>query len=596
MSGETPGGWRAFARRRGPGAMILLTLLLVAVIVQILVITRRGASPETCVPLALTLLALVTNGWWCRPARAAYPPASPNKTAKAQRSKWLVAAASVVLAIWPRYTRLDQGLTVDEITKVESGILGHWETQADGHRHFHGITWEEALHSREAWTDTFKVGPWGYLEAKAGHVLLGGSGDGTQPVRERGLRLFPFVSGILTVGLIALLSTLIAGPRAGLAAGLILALHPGHIMVSTTIGASSTMLFCFAAAILSLIKALETNRWPWWLALAAAQAACFLCNGVSVGALAGLNAGGVAAILASRSGDDRLSHLLRLLFPAALGVVWLMTMDPFVYSSQAPDMTFRDQWSQVAAGIPDTESGSGFSLAHIAGDTPWRGVSVRWFLLLCAGAGLLVMLFQDWRTRAVAGCVLTGYFLCPESVTILLLALLLPPVLACAGAGLARLSPGSKRLGHAAVFVAVVYALTTLPVLHRLMALPALPVREVAAAAKETEADGKTMRASPDTVATFYDPEVRVVRTLAELNDVVDAANEQGQSLRVYHTMVEGNGERQSLREELEKSGRFQLVQEFTALELQNHCRLYRYQPKERIIHLNLKQEKKPVP
>jgi hypothetical protein len=577
--------------------MILLALLLVAAVVQMLAIIRRGASPETCVPLAMTLLALVTNGWWCRSARAAYPAAPLSRgTAKARRATWLVAGASVVLAIWPRYTRLDQGLTADEMVKVETGILGHWETQADGQRHFHPITWQETLHAREAWTDTFKVGPWGYLEARAGHVLLGGSSDGTEPARERGLRLFPFASGILTVGLIALLSTLIAGPRAGLAAGLILALHPGHVMVSTTIGASSTMLLCFAAAILSLMKALETNRWPWWLALAAAQAACFLCNGASLGALVGLNAGGVAAILASRAGDDRLSHLLRLLLPVALGVVWLVTMDSFEYSSQWPDNALRDQWSQVVGGIPDTESGSGFSLTHIARDTPWRGVSARWFLLLCAGAGLLVMLFQDWRSRAVAACVLTGYFLCPESVTILFLALLLPPVLACAGAGLARLSPRNKRLGHAPVFIGVVYALTTLPVLHRLMALPALPIREVAAAAKRTGADAKAMTASPDASAVFYDPEVRVVRTLTELNDVVDAANEQGRSLRVYHRMAEGGEERRSLLEELEKSGRFQLVQEFTALELQNHCRLYRYQPKERIIHLNLKAEKKPVP
>jgi hypothetical protein len=234
-------------------------------------------------------------------------------------------------------------------------------------------------------------------------------------------------------------------------------------------------------------------------------------------------------------------------------------------------------------------------MAQVTGEAMWRGLSVSWVLPVCAIAGLLFMVLQDWRTRLVSVSLGLGIVASVKPVAMMFAVLLLPLALSWAGAGLANFFPRQRRLLHAAVFIAVIYVLTILPALHAVMALPCQPLREVATAALQATPDSRTITATfPSTGdARLYDREVHIIESITELNGLIDVAYEEDRPFFVYHRL----GERypadwEEIREELEKSGRFQLLQEFAGIEAQEGCRLYRYQPKEKIIHLNLKPEK----
>jgi hypothetical protein len=149
------------------------------------------------------------------------------------------------------------------------------------------------------------------------------------------------------------------------------------------------------------------------------------------------------------------------------------------------------------------------------------------------------------------------------------------------------------------VAIAVIYVLTILPAMHAVMVLPGQPIRDVVRVCRpEAVSDDRTITATfPSTGgARLYDERAHVIESVDELNGLVDEAFKNDRPFFVYQRVAESSPyEWPQIREELEKSGRFRLVQEFAALASFDCIRLYRYYPREKIIHLDLKPGKQPT-
>jgi hypothetical protein len=587
-------GWRGFFRRCEPGARILLLLLSVVALLQLIVLIRLGVTPAVFTVFVLSLTAISTAPRWAQ----SLPPAYPQQPLYADWNRWrwvlLVAGAATLIAIWPRGVRMKQSLSEPEISEIRAGLPFGWKPQADN-----AAKWSDSVLTSVC-NDRDGKGPWSRFQAGAGALVYGGSEEGAGKVKEEGLRLFPWVFGLATAGLMALLGAVIGKPVTGLAAGAILAVHPQHIQWSAEIGGNATMLLCFTGALLCMIFALQTNRWRWWLILATAQALCLLSNGGSFLTVMVMNL--VAVVIIHRSPaalDVRRALALRLTAVFMLSVLSLATAWYAAgHANWHPDHGLPFQLSRVVSGMPAGESGSsalGISLAQIRADTPWRGVGIVWLLPAIAVAGLCFMARQDWRTRLVLVSAVAGVLL-PGSGSLLFAVLLFPLALAWAGAGLTKLFRRQKRLLHAPVVMATLYVLTIIPALHGVMALPSQPIREAALAARtEPYHDRKTITATlPSTAgARIYDPQVSVIASVVDLDRLVDVAFDQDRPFFVYHQISETRPDDWSqIQYRLETSGRFKLIQEFAGIEASQGIRLYRYQPGEKIIHLDLTPKK----
>lgn len=572
--------WRDFRNRREPGALWMLGLLVPAAAVQI-ALSAWG-------PLALTLAALVAGRWWSLPAAPAFSDPKWEVPPGARRWVTLMAAALAILAMWPRSERLNHSLSEAELRDCEVARAFGREDPAPLSDDTIAPVGRRRL-VEERVIAQFAGDRWPFSN--------GWPGDGAVPPDARGLRTLPWLAGVLTISLIVLLGAALGSPRAGLAAGLMLAMHPGHVRWSAELSDQAHTLFCFSAAFYSLLCALRTNRWRWWTALAVCQAGMLLGHPSALLQVAALNV--VAAVILIRPpARDRLSAMLRLVVALAVaGTVVALPSHKVITGDMDVSPLLDGRWRQLFTGTED----SGFM-------DPWRE-ALLWLLPLSALAGFSFMLRQDWRTRLFAGVAAVALLSGP-AITVL------PLLLAWAGAGLIRLFPSQPRLLHAPLFIAVLYVAVTMPVLQRMIKLPIQSLREAAATARMKAGDngttavlGQYAEAIPSDdpsvhrlktsahhagYAKQYDPRVQVVAIASTLETLVDEAFEKERPLFVYRTgAIAADPGWSALNDKLEKSGQFHLVAEFPAFDPALSYKLYRYQPKEQIIHLEVKPEKK---
>ena len=445
-------------------------------------------------------------------------------------------------------------------------------------------------------------GPWCNLESQLGWILIGGKIEGQPTAKVRALRTFPWLSGLLSIGLITLLSAAMGIPRAGLAAGLIMAMHPLHIHWSLEVGGLSTMLMSLTVAMLCMLQVFRTNRWRWWAGLAAAQTVCMLCHGSAAFGLVALDVAAIIVFMKSGATKSAVwSHNRRLFVAAMLTLLAFVTVIPT--ESQWSWGIKKSFWPGLLSGVSGTGSGTG--LDSLIQEPVWRSWMVWGILPLCSLAGLVALLIQDWRTRFVggslAGASLLAWFIGGPAAALPFALLLLPLSLAWSGTWLMRLFPAVPRMAHAPVAAAVLFVMTTAPALQRTLAVPNSPLKDVVATA------GGRDEQQPGTITAFFgyyhatarfaDPGVVFIDRLATLRKLVDDAFDHGQPLYVYHSLNQNTLiDWPHTVKELQTSGRFLLVREFPAFDPRQNIRLYKYQPREQIIRLNVKPEKKPEP
>ena len=106
-----------------------------------------------------------------------------------------------------------------------------------------------------------------HVAAQIAGNFLGQNPRLNESLNPRTARAIPWTAGVLSAGLVVLLSAALGSPRAGLAAGLIMAMHPQHVQWSSEISDAALSQFFFGTVLLCLLNAMRTNAWRWWTAL-----------------------------------------------------------------------------------------------------------------------------------------------------------------------------------------------------------------------------------------------------------------------------------------------------------------------------------------
>jgi hypothetical protein len=560
---DAPGssGLRRFLDRRQPAAVWLLALLAVlAVCALVLVIQPVGGQQNgAAIVLALSLLALATQRWWSLPVTPVFPDARWTLPPAARRWTWLVAGAVTILAMWPRSARLNQGLHPGEIQALNDAY---------------------AL-SREHPAPRFdaKAEPTGSLRLVEDHIAARFAVDALgQTLRDdasgidlRKARTLPWIAGLVAAGLIVILAAALGNPRAGLAAGLVAAMHPLAVRCGSEVSDVPLHMLWLGLALVAAIHALQTNQWRWWFLLAAAQGLRLLGDSMAWVDLAALNAGALLVVLTAQTAPQvKSASALRL--PVALAPAGVALLFPSVAANRTGELH----------GMADILSGySAPALHELLSESAWRLPAFKALLPLAVFAGIYFLLRQDWRGKIAAVLAAAGLVSAPAAL------LLLPLALVWAGAGLTALAPRNQRLAHAPLLLAVLFVFATSPILQRVMKLPVNPLREAVAAARAEREPGTVVAAiGPDpATASVYGGPLEFPVSVEALDALVDSAFAKEHPLYV---LFRSGGADTRLNDTVEKSGRFIALGEFSAFEPRQSLRLYRYQPREQIIRMKV--------
>lgn len=499
-----------------------------------------------------SLLALATAPWWSPPLAPVFPdPAPPSP--RAARWTLLFAFAAMLLAAWPRLARLDHSLWNDEEYHVRTYAWGSYSPAPDGSLAFQPISWKEAIFENEKGNHHL----WASVESRLGHALSGHDWSSQSTFSETGFRLFPCASGILTVGLLVLLGAALGSARAGLAAGLILALHPWHVRWSVETRGYSTMLLAITASLFCLVRAFQTNRWRWWLGYAAAQSLFLLSFAGSVYLAAAQNLVALALIFTSpapfalrRASAARLiaAGILSFIPTALLLGPHLPQIAAYLHSAHdyAPiDASwFADLWAHLVTGLRPTadppHSSQGIALADLLAAAPWKRAFVFGLIPLLAALGFFALLRQDWRTRLVAASLVLAALLAlahnalsgTAFLTWYLLYLLPIFALSLVWGALALAKALPRSPSSLPLLAALLYSLLTAPALARIINVPRQPIRE-AVAAMRGRAPALQTADDPILTASFgggarqmlsYDPRLRILKTTADLENLTQLA------------------------------------------------------------------------
>jgi len=499
-----------------------------------------------------TLVALATVKWWSRPQSATHPDLSPPGP-EVVRWTLVFALTTMVLGAWPRMARLDHSLWNDEEYHLRTYVWGAYHPSADGSLKFDAVSWRDAIFLNQKGNHPI----WASVESRLGHALSGHNWDQNSSFSETGLRILPFISGILTIGILVLLTAALGGPRLGLTAGLILALHPWHVRWSVEIRGYSTMLMGITAGLYCLLRALQTNRWRWWLGFAATQPLVLLSFAGSVYVIAAQNLAALAVIIINRNPSSvKLGSCSRLITAGILSFIpTALIMGPHVpqiaaYLKEAHEYApigkgwFIDLWAHLISGIRPSGDPAGTSLGIALSDitdaAPWKSWIYFGFLPLLTAGGVIALLLQDWRTRFIVGTLLLsgGLAVLHNSLsgspflTWYVLYLLPAYILALVWSVKVVVKLNPRVLASLPLFLVVAYSLLTGPALKLIMSVPRQPTREAVADMRGispalTTADPHPLTASFGDGARqmlSYDPRLQILKTSQELSALINRA------------------------------------------------------------------------
>ena len=211
------------------------------------------------VPLACLAL---TTGRWLRPL-----PARPANGASPRLSKgfcFCVAGAMAACAILG-YPRLGQSLWEDEEYSVRRCIVGGHRVQEDGTVVVKRLPWKVTLWNYASTTNHIFQSILSRLSHSAWRTVARPTG---LQLSEAATRLPSYLSGILLVGVIALLAARFGLAWEGALAAWLIAIHPWHLRFATEARGYGLIAFLIPVSCLLAVQALNKGQWKWWIALA----------------------------------------------------------------------------------------------------------------------------------------------------------------------------------------------------------------------------------------------------------------------------------------------------------------------------------------
>jgi len=319
--------------------------------------------------------------WWSALAAAAIcaalfagarlwtAPLSGPRAAPAPAPRWLGPAllAALLLGAGVRAPLAGSGLWWDEAWAVRRAIVGEHEPAPalDGPApRFEAAPWARTLF---AWEKPTNHLPQSIASRAALELWRAAVGAGPDRFDERVLRLPAVAAALLSIPLLGLLVADWGYPRAGVAAALLLALHPWHVEDATGARGYALVALAAIACALFLGRALSTAAWRWWLSFAAAEVLLLWTHPFAVYLAACFG----AAALAQLAHAGRLREAPRLVAAnAGAAALFLVLMGPGlaqvplwhdVHRTREGDTRevgrvvsklVRELWTRAAIGVP----------------------------------------------------------------------------------------------------------------------------------------------------------------------------------------------------------------------------------------------------
>lgn len=527
----------------------------------------------------LLLLAAASSPFWHR--RWSEPAPAPAAAASG-RGRWLYAmalAACLALALGLRWTTFTGGFWHDEGLQMKriSGAFDGERIGPDGLPRFREASWQETwFHFRKP-TNHSIIGVPARLSLE---LWRGASGAERSEFAEWAVRLPAVACGLASILIAAAVATRFGGRGAGLVAAVLLAVHPWHIHWGVDIRAYAPGILATALALWTLIRALDTGRWRWWMAFGLSQALVLWASLMHLWLAVAFFAAAAAGVIIGRRVRPMFPQWGRLIVSNLAGATFfLQVMGPnllqFIHASKvrAPadedfmkldGTTLADFLSHLFLGLPhdvptQKSDAAILTFTRLFGNLPVAGWCLVGVAILLAAGGIAVAMGRH-RAPALAllaiplaGLVHLGatrvfdWYYYPRFSTYLLPAVVVGWALAWSRlAGLA----GRRGGGLAMALPAALgfFLATAMPQIANLVRHPHEPFPEIRAAFAALRAaapGGQAITAGyglgSDILHDIYDPRAKFIRSRPEIEALISEARKTGQPLYIVYGLQSFN-------------------------------------------------------
>jgi hypothetical protein len=511
---------------------------------------------------------------------------------------FILLGVALALGAWERWPRLHHSYWNDEEYAVRRFSHGAWEQQKDGAWKFEPVTWVDTLFESRNGNNHVLNSVIMRWSLDAWRAITGAP---REAFTEYVTRLSSYIASVITLLMVFILGRELGSPLAGLAAAWLLALHPWHIRFAAEARGYAMMMCFLCISLYGLLLALRTNGLRWWLLFALGEALYLLCfpGVLIVAAMVNLLA---MVELLRRRGWESIGTLIAMNLLGAVIVLQLMLPNIpqiliFLKEPQPSYVTdvwqwYRDLGSVLVSGWPYEnffpEAHRGTDWLHEQGEYFFSpGVAPIMFLVL-GGAAFIVACVQSAGTRIViVAPVVAGALTCAMNVrpgtpmTVwYLIFLLIPAVLA-----LPFLMEEAAKLvkwkwAGTVLMAWVVFRFGTATAHSREVVrhVDRQPVRQTVALIHEQSPNAMTATFGvSDRQSAIYDPQVRILYSVADLSAIIADSKSAGRPLYLYHCSDLQVPQRvQELYGRVTKSGEFERIAELPGSEELFSYRVYR--------------------
>lgn len=379
---------------------------------ELLPYIKAGLWWASAVNALLSAVLAATARWW---ARGSSPGSLPMPSAKLTRCAWLGLLLILAGAGALRWARLDLSFYNDEAHTFRRYIAGRFSQTKDEKVKWKPVDWVDTIWLNEVGNNLMPCSIFGRLSYDA-WLKLAHKPTGT--VSETAVRLQAWLSGMASLVVLWLLARRILPPAAAWWVLILAALHPWMVRYATEARGYGFLMLGVALAFYFLQRALEDERWRWWLGFGFAQFLCLWAFPGAVYFLASLD--GLTLLRQGWAWKKRRGEMTLLLRPlvglALAGMLTLQVMLPSMLQLMGA-MRVLDSlkgslnwvwWTDTLSGLgfgirgldQDATNPQNLALSRLLHDQP-----LLWVLIVMA-AGLLVIGLVELLRRPGAAWIL----------------------------------------------------------------------------------------------------------------------------------------------------------------------------------------------
>lgn len=209
-----------------------------------------------------------THRWWSKDGAA-------NETVgtKTSAPKWAWLALGVILALagWLRWERADLSLYNDEAHTFRRYVAGTHRVDKKGELKWREVSWLKTLFFNQAGNNTV---PNALVERLSYETWLKLTKSPAGTMNERALRLPVILASLGSIFFLWLVARRFGSIHSALAVALLAAVHFWMVRYGNEARGYGMNMLAICAMFYFLVRALEGNRWKWWVGFGLMQ---FLC-------------------------------------------------------------------------------------------------------------------------------------------------------------------------------------------------------------------------------------------------------------------------------------------------------------------------------